>query len=611
MLLLSAVCGRDLNCHAGEKTESCALPVKTERRGPRTPHPDWSLPAFTGSSWGDGQRGCQHSAKPATSPGLELWFCLLPIYSHLGPSPAPELGWDPSPSPETPFWPFPWFSLWLLAFPPCAAGASRSSPARLKGRSGAGPPTVSPALPCRCAADRSWARAMLSTGSGRFADEQTNPADSPCRSPVLHELLCVSCSRACGNRSEPAVTQMLLPWENPPWHHTPLCGWGCRHLAAFIKNIPISNAKHLQRKNSASDLAGSWGSTFTAVLTWGKSSIPTQCWALGWSGCNTVWLFWPAPGFSQFVTTFSDKIFCNCNFPCCLWDRRNSGLERLLNDLKGRGSWAFHALCPLEYFFFPGANLQCIMLGLTGPWCSQESKPSLASVHSAAEKPQVPLPGFRHCRQVFSAPLLHVALLAQSLARLVLGLAEGTAETEGTGAVRPTPWCAPCPGFPSMESGKAALPGSQRSQGMKEPRERLVCSLLLSRVERERYPGFRWWFWCYNTPLSTVWAGMALARVSQLFRGFHKSPAAGVPWFCNSHLVFKPAWRAAWSGGCLLPLGPQRLANQIPDTGIFILVFLFQAEGMQAAGTAGEEPDLPRKAVCYQKQETWSAPWAW
>lgn len=87
-----------------------------------------------------------------------------------------------------------------------------------------------------------------------------------------------------------------------------------------------------------------------------------------------------------------------------------------------------------------------------------------------------------------------MVLLAQSLAGLVLGLAEGTAETEGTGAVRLTLWCAPCPGFSSTESGKAALPGSQRSRGMEWPRERLVCSLLLSRVERERYLGFRWWF---------------------------------------------------------------------------------------------------------------------
>lgn len=43
-------------------------------------------------------------------------------------------------------------------------------------------------------------------------------------------------------------------------------------------------------------------------------SLPeAEPWAGG--GCSTGWLFRSAPAFFHLLITFSDKFFCNCNFP--------------------------------------------------------------------------------------------------------------------------------------------------------------------------------------------------------------------------------------------------------------------------------------------------------
>lgn len=63
------------------------------------------------------------------------------------------------------------------------------------------------------------------------------------------------------------------------------------------------------------------------------------------------------------------------------------------------------------------------------------------SVYSAAGKPQVLLSESRQDHWVFSVLLLHTALRAWNLGRLLLRWAKETAEMVGAGAVRLTPWC--------------------------------------------------------------------------------------------------------------------------------------------------------------------------
>lgn len=166
--------------------------------------------------------------------------------------------------------------------------------------------------------------------------------------------------------------------------------------------------------------------------------------------------------------------------------------------------------------------------------------------------------GLQASPEALSAPLLHTALPAQSM---------------GTGWSSETDpavwgWCAPCWAFLPWRQAKQRC----RSRSVVEGRRGLEkgwfasCCFLMSK-------GKSTWFSTGSFDVITclsAWHGLA-----QLQHEFHNSFAG----FINPQLLecrdsVTPSWISNQSGdqleavGCLLPLGRQRLASQIPGAGV-------------------------------------------